>query len=321
MIVVTGAAGFIASCLVGELNNQGYKDLVLVDDFSHEDRAANYKDKTYSALVERKDFFEWLKNNHRYVQGIFHMGARSATTETSWEVLLRLNLEYTKQMWNACVEYGLPLAYASSAATYGGGERGYSDNHELVEKLEPLNLYGKSKNELDKWALKQEKAPFFWAGLKFFNVYGPNEYHKGRMASVVMHAYNQIRETGSMKLFRSHNSGYADGGQMRDFVYVKDLCNAMIFLMKERPKSGLYNMGSGRARTFLDLVKSTFKAMGIPENIQFIDTPVDIRDKYQYFTEADMAKLRSAGYVAPFYSLEDGVEDYVKNYLIPHRYM
>jgi len=321
MIVVTGAAGFIASCLTGALNERGYNDLVLVDDFSHEDRKVNYEGKKFSALVERSKFFDWLKDNHRYVQGVFHMGARSATTEKSWDLLVDLNLGYSQKMWSACVEYGLPLIYASSAATYGGGELGYSDSHELVEQLQPLNLYGKSKNDFDKWALRQGKTPFFWAGLKFFNVYGPNEYHKGRMASVVLHTFNQIRETGGMKLFRSHNPAYADGGQLRDFVYVKDLCSAMIFLMEKRPQSGLYNMGTGKARTFLDLARSTFRAMGAPENISFIDTPIDIRDKYQYFTEADMRKLRSAGYTQAFTPLEDGVEDYVKNYLIPNRYM
>ncbi|MDR0565943.1 MAG: ADP-glyceromanno-heptose 6-epimerase [Prevotellaceae bacterium] len=321
MIVITGAAGFIASCLVGALNAQGYRDLVLVDDFSREAKRPNYEHKTYSALVERERFFGWLEGNHRYVELIFHLGARSATTETDAAVLQTLNLGYSQRVWSLCVAFGLPLVYASSAATYGGGEHGYSDSHELVERLSPLNLYGKSKNDFDRWALAQPQKPFFWAGLKFFNVYGPNEYHKQRMASVVLHAYNQIRQTGGMKLFRSHNPAYPDGGQMRDFVYVKDLCDVMIFLMENRPKSGIYNMGTGQARTFLDLTKSAFRAMGIPENISYIDTPVDIREKYQYFTEADMEKLRSAGYGKAFSSLEDGVEDYVRQYLTSHRYM
>jgi ADP-L-glycero-D-manno-heptose 6-epimerase len=321
MIVVTGAAGFIASCLIGALNEQGYRDLVLVDDFSYKDKQPNYERKQYVALVERDNFFGWLGDNHRYVEFIFHLGARSATTETNAEVLQTLNLGYTQRVWSACVEFGLPLIYASSAATYGGGEHGYSDSHEIVESLVPLNLYGKSKNDFDKWAIKQQREPFFWAGLKFFNVYGPNEYHKQRMASVVLHAYNQIRQTGGMKLFRSHNPSYPDGGQMRDFVYVKDLCDIMIFLMEKRPKSGIYNMGTGKARTFLDLTKSTFKAMGVPENISYIDTPVDIREKYQYFTEADMGKLRSVGYTKEFTSLENGVEDYVKRYLASQSYM
>jgi ADP-L-glycero-D-manno-heptose 6-epimerase len=321
MIVVTGAAGFIASCLAGALNEKGYRDLVLVDNFRHEEKKPNYERKKYTALVERDNFFGWLKDNHRYVEFIFHLGARSATIEANAEVLQTLNLGYTQRMWEACVEFGLPLVYASSAATYGGGEHGYSDSHEVVERLTPLNLYGKSKNDFDRWVLKQPREPFFWAGLKFFNVYGPNEYHKQRMASVALHAYNQIRQTGGMKLFRSHNPAYPDGGQMRDFVYVKDLCDVMIFLMEQRPKSGIYNMGTGKARTFRDLVAGTFRAMGIPENITYIDTPTDIREKYQYFTEADMQKLRSVGYAREFSSLESGVEDYVKRYLASRSYM
>ena len=223
-------------------------------------------------------------------------------------------------MWNQCVEYGLPLVYASSAATYGLGEHGYEDNHEIVDKLKPLNPYGDSKNDFDKWALKQEKQPFFWAGLKFFNVYGPNEYHKGRMASVIWHTFNQINATGGMKLFQSHNPEYKDGEQMRDFVFVKDVVEVMCFLMKHRKDSGLYNLGSGKARTFLDLATLTFKAMGKEPNISFIPTPEDIRDKYQYFTEANMAKLKNIGYSKPFHSLEEGVTDYVKNYLMEERY-
>ena len=320
MIVVTGAAGFIGSNLVSKLNSEGFKDIILVDDFSNEKKNKNLENKIYTDKIHRKDFFTWLDNNQKFVQFIFHIGARSATTGFPKEVYDELNLDYTKNVWSKCVEYGLPLVYASSAATYGMGEFGFDDNHEIVSKLKPLNLYGESKNNFDKWALKQEKQPYFWAGLKFFNVYGPNEYHKGRMASVVMHAFNQIQKTGGMKLFKSHNPDYPDGGQTRDFVYVKDLSEIMIFLMNHRKNSGLYNVGTGKGRTFLDLTKNTFKGMDVEENISFIDTPVDIRDKYQYFTEANMSKLLSIGYNKPFTSLEDGVNDYVKNYLIGHRY-
>ncbi|MDP4186942.1 MAG: ADP-glyceromanno-heptose 6-epimerase [Bacteroidota bacterium] len=320
MIIVTGAAGFIGSNLVRKLNDERFKDIVLVDDFSKTNKLDNYQNKTYTEKVDRNEFFEWLKENNKFVEFIFHLGARTDTTEFDKKVFDKLNLNYTKQMWNACVEYGLPLVYASSAATYGGGEWGYNDSHEIVEKLVPLNPYGESKNEFDKWALKQEQKPYFWAGLKFFNVYGPNEYHKGRMASVIMHAYNQIKETGKMKLFRSHRPDYKDGEQERDFVYVKDLVNVLYFLMNHRKDSGLYNLGTGKARTFNDLVKSTFAAMNVKENIEYIDTPLDIRDKYQYFTEAKMEKLRSIGYTADFTSLEDGVADYVRNYLIGHQF-
>jgi ADP-L-glycero-D-manno-heptose 6-epimerase len=200
------------------------------------------------------------------------------------------------------------------------GEHGYHDDHELVEKLKPLNPYGESKNEFDKWVLKQTSFPPFWAGLKFFNVYGPNEYHKGRMASVIFHAFYQIKETGKVKLFRSHHPQFKDGEQLRDFIYVKDVVDVIHFLMEQKPPSGLYNVGTGKARTFLDLAKSTFSALDLKPKIELIDTPADIRDKYQYFTEADMSKLRKAGYKKPFTTLEKGIDDYVKNYLLPEKY-
>jgi ADP-L-glycero-D-manno-heptose 6-epimerase len=320
MIVVTGAAGFIASCVVAELNNQNYVDLVFVDDFSHPSKEANYKGKKYSLLVDRKAFAGWLDENHTLVQFVIHLGARTDTTEFDTSIFEELNIGYSKMVWNKCVEYGLPLIYASSAATYGLGELGYSDSHDVVNSLKPLNPYGDSKNDFDKWVLQQERTPFFWAGLKFFNVYGPNENHKGRMASVIFHAFHQIRQNGKMKLFRSHREGYADGEQSRDFVYVKDVVSMIMFLMKERPSSGIYNVGSGKARSFKDLVLATFSAMEVEPNIEFIDTPEDIRETYQYFTEADMGKIQLAGYSDDFYSLEEGVKDYVQQYLIPAKY-
>jgi ADP-L-glycero-D-manno-heptose 6-epimerase len=320
MIVITGAAGFIGSCLVSRLNSDNFKDIVLVDDFNSPEKNRNLEGKTYTTKVDRTQFIPWLDANHRFVQFIFHIGARSATTGFTKEVYDELNLNYSKAVWQKCVEYGLPLVYASSAATYGLGEFGYEDNHDVVFKLKPLNLYGESKNDFDKWAIQQEHKPYFWAGLKFFNVYGPNEYHKGRMASVILHAFNQIKATNKMRLFKSHHPDYPDGGQIRDFVYVKDLTEIMVFLMNHRKDSGLYNVGTGKGRTFLDLTLNTFKNMGIEPNIEYIDTPLDIRDKYQYFTEANMTKLQSIGYDKPFYSLEDGVADYVKNYLIGYNY-
>ncbi|SDB96178.1 ADP-glyceromanno-heptose 6-epimerase [Williamwhitmania taraxaci] len=320
MIVVTGAAGFIGSGLVARLNLEGYNDIVLVDDFSRADKNKNFEGKTYSEMVDRETFHTWLQENHAQVEFVFHLGARTNTAEFDKAIFDKLNLGYSQMIWNACVEYGLPVVYASSAATYGMGEHGYSDDHAIIPQLKPLNPYGDSKNDFDKWALVQPKQPFFWAGLKFFNVYGPNEFHKSRMASVIFHSYNQIKASGKMKLFRSHNPKFSDGGQMRDFVYVKDLCDVMFFLMLHRKDSGIYNMGTGKARTFLDLTKATFKAMDVAEDIGFVDTPADIRDKYQYFTEADMSKLRSIGYAEPFTSLEEGVADYVKNYLIPGKY-
>lgn len=321
MIVVTGAAGFIGSCLVSKLNSEGFNDVILVDDFSHPEKENNYLGKTYSKQIARKEFNEWLRVNHRFVQFIFHIGARTDTTEFNTAIFDELNLNYTKDVWKLCVEFGLPLVYASSAATYGDGELGYNDDHSIIPKLKPLNPYGISKNDFDIWALQQKEKPYFWAGLKFFNVYGPNEYHKSRMASVIFHAYNQINSTSKMKLFRSHNPKFKDGEQLRDFIYVKDVTEVCMFLLQHRKDSGIYNLGSGKARTFLDLVKNTFKAMNKPEQIEFVDTPADIRDKYQYFTEANMNKLRSIGYAKPFQPLEDGVADYVKNYLAENKYL
>lgn len=315
MIVVTGAAGFIGSNLIKGLNNARYKDVVLVDDFSRPEREKNYAGKQFVAMVPRRNFQQWIQTNHRYIQMIIHLGARTDTTEFSWEIFQEMNVDYSKAVFNLCVEYGLPLIYASSAATYGLGEHGYIDSHEIVSNLEPLNPYGRSKNEFDLWALAQERKPWFWAGLKFFNVYGPNEYHKGRMASVVSHAYEQIKETGGMRLFRSHHPDYADGEQSRDFVYVNDVVDVILFLMENRPVSGLYNLGTGKASSFLDLVMCTFKAMDLEPMISYIDTPEDIRGTYQYFTQANMAKLRSSGYTKQFTSLEEGVSDYVSNYL------
>lgn len=320
MIIVTGAAGFIGSCLVSKLNQEGFFDIVIVDDFSDSQKMKNLEGKQYSKKIHRDDFISWLKENQRLIQFVFHMGARTDTTEMNKAIFDVLNLDYTKALWNTCVEYGLPLVYASSAATYGLGEFGYEDNEQLIPKLKPLNPYGDSKNDFDKWAIQQERKPYFWVGLKFFNVYGPNEYHKGRMASVIFHAHNQLKEKGIVKLFRSHNPSYKDGEQLRDFVYVKDVVEVCYFLLQHRKNSGIYNLGSGKARTFLDLVKNTFKAEHKPENIEFIDTPIDIRDKYQYFTEANMNKLKSIGYEKSFRSLEEGVNDYVQNYLSKKEY-
>ena len=319
MIIITGAEGFIGSCLVAALNQAGYNDLVLVDDFGMPVREDNLTGKSFTAKVNRKDLANWLDENHLLVQFIFHIGARTDTTETDVAVLNELNLDYTKMLWQKCVAYGLPLVYASSAATYGGGEHGYDDDETKLDLLQPLNLYGHSKNDFDKWAIAQDKKPYFWAGSKFFNVYGPNEYHKGRMESVVRHAFNQIQQTGEVKLFKSHNPNYTDGGQLRDFVYVKDVTDVCMFLMNHRKNNGIYNLGSGKARTFKNLVEAIFVALDKTPNITYIDTPIDIRDKYQYFTEANMDKLKSIGYTQNFTTIEEGVADYVKNYLVEHK--
>ena len=322
VILATGAAGFIGSCMVGYLNRKGFHNIIIVDRFDEEDKKHNYEDKKIIARIERDELFDWLKDHPMKIDFVFHLGARTDTTEFDYTIFEKLNVDYSKKIWNYCVEKSIPLVYASSAATYGGGELGYKDDHELPYKLNPLNPYGKSKNEFDKWALRQaqDKQPPFWTGLKFFNVYGPNEYHKGRMASVIFHAFNQIRSSGKVKLFKSHKPEYKDGEQLRDFVYVKDVVDICYWLMNEKPVPGIYNLGTGKARTFKDLVTAIFKSFGKEPMIEYIDTPIDIRDKYQYFTEADMSKLRNAGYKEDFYSLEEGVETYVKNFLIDRKY-
>lgn len=319
-IVITGAAGFIGSYLVGFLNREGYENLILVDDFSKAAKVNNLLDKKFAFKVHREQFFEWLKTHPDSISCIFHLGARTDTTEMDYEVHKKWNLDYTKDVWEYCTENQIPLLYASSAATYGNGEFGYKDDHDVVTKLQPLNPYGISKNEFDIWALEQKKTPPFWAGVKFFNVYGPNEYHKGRMASVIFHAFHQIQKNGVVKLFRSHNADYKDGEQMRDFVYVKDVVKMCVWLMKHQPANGLYNIGSGKARSFNDLVNAIYKALSEDAKIEYIDTPADIRDKYQYFTEADMNKLKNAGYEEDVYSLEKGVAEYVRDYLQQQSY-
>ncbi len=320
MIVVTGAAGFIGSCLVGKMSTKGFDDLIVVDDFSNPSKNLNLKGKKHSKQIHRDDFVKWLNHNHADVDFIYHIGARTDTTEFDESIFNKLNLNYSKDIWQACTKYEIPLAYASSAATYGMGELGYVDDHQIVNELKPLNPYGESKNEFDKWVLQQDKTPPFWAGFKFFNVYGPNEYHKGRMASVILHAYKQINETGKVKLFRSHHPDYKDGMQLRDFVYVKDVLNVLCFSMQHQKKSGLYNLGTGMARTFFDLATATFKALNLEPQIEFIDTPMDIRGKYQYFTEANLKKLRASGFNQPFYTLEAGITEYVQGYLARNSY-
>lgn len=322
IILLTGAAGFIGSYLLGFLNKQGYKNIIIADEFDEEDKWFNFDSKEYMAKVEREKLFDWLEENKPVVSFVFHLGARTDTTEFDYSVHEKLNVAYSKNIWSYCVTNNIPLVYASSAATYGSGELGYNDDHELVEKLHPLNPYGVSKNEFDKWVLRQaqDNQPPFWTGLKFFNVYGPNEYHKGRMASVIFHSFNQIRSTGKVKLFKSHRPDFNDGQQLRDFIYVEDVAKVCCWLMNNNVSSGLYNLGTGKARSFEDLAKATFTAMGKAPVIEYIDMPEDIRDKYQYFTEANMFKLLNAGYKEKFFSLEEGVSDYVKNYLLPSSY-
>jgi len=335
-IVITGAAGFIGSCLVSFLNEAGYENLILVDDFSRHEKDVNLEGKTFSKKIEREKFFDWLEKENPEIHFFYHIGARTDTTEFDYSVHEHLNVEYSKKVWHYCAQKNVPLVYASSAATYGSGELGYKDDESIIEKLRPLNPYGISKNEFDKWALRQAQddtlrqaqgeSPPKWAGLKFFNVYGPNEYHKGRMASVIFHSYNQIKKNGFVKLFKSHKKEFKDGEQLRDFIYVKDvlkICFWFLECWQKDPQtfiSGIYNVGTGKARSFNDLVNATFSALDKRTQIEYIDMPEDIRETYQYFTEADMDKIHAAGYSQPFYSLEDGIKDYVISYLSKKEY-
>ncbi|MBN2611974.1 MAG: ADP-glyceromanno-heptose 6-epimerase [Bacteroidales bacterium] len=320
MIIVTGAAGFIGSNLISRLNAEGVVDILAVDDFSNIEKNKNLANKIIGERLHRDSFSEWMTVNHQKAGFVFHIGARTDTAEFNKEVFDKLNLSYSKMVWEQCCRYRIPLIYASSAATYGLGELGYTDAHEIIPELKPLNPYGESKNEFDKWVLNQEKTPPYWYGFKFFNVYGPNEYHKGRMASVIFHAFNQVQATGKMKLFKSHNPGFKDGEQKRDFVYVKDVTDVLLHFMRNKIEPGIFNLGTGKARTFLDLVLAVFRAMKKADRIEFIDIPEDIREKYQYFTCAEMGKLRDTGYQKKFFELEDGIEDYVMNYLMSGSY-
>ncbi len=360
-IILTGAAGFIGSAMAAHLNELGYDNMVLVDDFGTEAKRANWEAKNYAHVVERQSLEQWLQDWGNEVGYVIHLGARTDTTEFNYSIHQELNVEYSQMLWRFCTEKQVPFIYASSAATYGGGELGYDDSHELSFLLKPLNPYGVSKNEFDKWAIEQAGderldtldedgwvrddndhtppgggaggAPPFWAGLKFFNVYGPNEYHKARMASVIWHSFNQVNATGEVMLFKSHRPDFEDGQQLRDFVYVKDVVKVIAYLFENSKNSnskfqadslkysGLYNLGTGQARSFYDLAAATFRGLDLDPNIVFIDMPEDIRDKYQYFTEANMAKLRTAGYTDAFYSLEEGVDDYVRHYLRTGRYL
>jgi ADP-L-glycero-D-manno-heptose 6-epimerase len=315
MIIITGAAGFIGSCLVRHLNNKGVDRLALVDKFDRPDKDKNLADCKFFQKIDRDNFHDWFRSKDYAIEFVLHIGARTDTTERDKRVFDELNLNYSKSVAKICIAKNIPLIYASSAATYGMGEEGFDDNT-LPQSLKPMNPYGHSKNDFDHWLLSQTKQPPFWAGLKFFNVFGANEYHKGRMASVIYHTFRQIQESGEMKLFRSHRKDFEDGEQSRDFIYIKDLLSVIDFMMNKRPENGLYNLGTGKARSFNDLAANTFISMGLKPLIAYIDTPVDIRDTYQYFTEAKMDKLISAGYQKPFYSLEEGIKDYVQQYLM-----
>jgi len=321
MIIVTGAAGFIGSCLVRELNKLGREDIICVDRLESDDKWFNLRGLKYSEYIHADEFIDpdtIYSIFEEGVEAVYHMGACSSTTERDIDYLMYNNVDYSKIIFQVCTDFNTTLCYASSAATYGDGEQGYDDDESKLRSLLPLNAYGYSKQLVDEWALKLDATPERWYGVKFFNVYGPNEYHKEKMSSVVYQAYNQINETGKMKLFKSYKDNFKDGEQLRDFVYVKDVVNAMISLVNDSHdgENGIYNLGTGKARSFHDLTKATFNAIDKKPNIEFIEMPDSLKDQYQYFTEANMDKFKKAFPKFEFYSLEDGVSDYVKNHLL-----
>lgn len=328
MILVTGATGFIGSVIVAHLNQLGKQDILICDHFGEGDKWKNLRGLKFSGFVPVEELFDhpmWKKGKGLGFKAIYHMGACSDTTENNMDFLYKNNVEFTNKLLTLATLKDIPIVYASSAATYGAGDEGYSDDHKGIPKLKPLNKYGWSKQLSDEWILSQKKKPKVWFGVKFFNVFGPQEYHKGKMASVVYQGFNQIKDKGEINLFRSHKDGFKDGEQLRDFVYVKDVVRAMIELIeagKKKPTlSGIYNLGTGKARSFYDLASATFIAMDKKPNIKFIDMPVELRNQYQYFTQADMNKLKKALPKFKFMELEEAVRDYVKNHLLQDRYL
>ena len=314
MIIVTGGAGFIGSCLVRTLNDAGIKDIIIVDNIASTEKWKNLRNKQFTTYVNKKDFLRELPS-YQNVTAILHMGACSSTTQQDFDYLWENNTEYTKSLWEYCARKQIQFIYASSAATYGDGAMGFSDETD-IDKLLPLNGYGYSKQRFDQWVLHHATMfPKQHVGLKFFNVYGPNEYYKGSMASMVYHGFHQLQKDGEIRLFRSCNPGYADGGQLRDFVYVKDVCRVILWFLEHPSVRGLYNVGTGQARSFRELAEAVFEALERQPNIRYIDMPDSLKETYQYYTKAEIHKLRRAGYDAPIMSLEEGVTDYVRNYL------
>ena len=312
-IVVTGGAGFIGSCMVRTLNDAGIDDIYIVDDIASTDKWMNMRNKRYITYIHKSEFLERLPQMHD-VTNIIHLGACSSTTEKNFDYLWNNNFEFTKAVWKYCTDNQISMIYASSAATYGDGSQGFDDEMD-IDTLKPLNGYGYSKQLFDLWVKKQKDTPKQFAGLKFFNVYGPNEYFKGSMASMIFHGYRQIKDSGTIRLFRSGRSDFKDGGQLRDFVYVKDVCSVMMYLMGHGNVSGLFNVGTGHAQSFKELAEATFHALGMQPSIEYIDMPEILRAKYQYYTQAEMNKLRAAGFDGDFNDLKSGAADYVCNYL------
>jgi ADP-L-glycero-D-manno-heptose 6-epimerase len=321
MIILTGGGGMIGSMIAWHLNTQmNFDDFVIVDDLINEQQENNFKKRKFIEYIAKDDLEKYL-NDKKNVSAVIHMGAISATTESNFNRLLQSNIRFSQALWHWCAENKVPFIYASSAATYGNGSVGYGDNESELDKLSPLNAYGYSKHFFDRWVQlelsKNQPTPPQWCGLKFFNVYGPNEYHKGRMASVAFHAFNQFKETNQIKLFKSEHPSYADGMQVRDFIYVKDAVKIIIFFLNNNNFSGLYNAGTGNAETFKALAEALLiNTKGQPDDIKYIEMPNDLKGKYQYYTQATMNKINSIGFNDNFMNLKEGVTDYLENYLL-----
>lgn len=314
MYIVTGGAGFIGSCIVGSLNKKGITDILIVDNIRDTEKWLNIRNKKYTAYIHKSEFLEKLPY-YKSVKAIIHMGAQSSTTERNFDYLWKNNFEYTKTLWNYCAEKQIQFIYASSAATYGDGSQGFDDRTD-IDMLTPMNVYGYSKQIFDLWVKHQAKEyPKQYVGLKFFNVYGPNEYFKNSMASMVFHGYKQIKETGVIRLFKSYNPKYKDGEQLRDFIYIKDICSVIMWLLLHEEINGLFNVGTGIADSFNHLAWAIFDTLGLERNIQYIDMPDHLRKKYQYYTMAEISKLREVGYKEEFMDIKTGIKDYVQNFL------
>jgi len=309
MIIITGSSGFIAGSLVKRLIRDNFHHIVLCDFFNNQINNSNI------TFIKTNKLFSFIDEHKQSIDLIFHLGAITDTTFSDETMLNKYNLNYCINVWNHCVKHSIPLIYASSAATYGDGTLGFIDDHHVVDKLMPLNLYAKSKNDFDKFVLKQTNTPPSWCGLKFFNVFGFDESKKGNMSSIVYQAFNKINSSNEMYLFKSYNKDFADGFQERDFVYIDDVINVLFFFMNNA-SSGIYNLGSGKSTAFITLIENVFKSMKIRPNIKFIEMPISLRDKYQYSTRADLNKIRSVGYNKSFVEISDAIEDYVSNYLI-----
>jgi ADP-L-glycero-D-manno-heptose 6-epimerase len=312
-MIVTGGAGFIGSCIIRTLNDSGIGDIIVVDDIAHTDKWKNLRNKSFTEYIHKDTFLNRLRDLED-ITHIIHMGACSDTTERDFDYLYRNNCAYSMALWDYCAASNIPFICASSAATYGDGALGFDDEAD-INRLRPLNGYGYSKHLFDLWVERRKNRPPQYVGLKLFNVYGPNEYHKGAMASMVCHGFSQIQKDGVMRLFRSHRPDYADGGQLRDFIYVRDVCRVIMFFINNPDKSGLFNVGTGRARSFNELAVGVFAALGIQPNIEYVEMPEHLKDRYQYYTEAKTDKLRSTGYTDPFMDISEGAEDYIRGYL------